>query len=112
MTGICELLDAGDETRPYTAALLAQREKISDSALTPSARLLAELQAGGEDFFAAGLRIARAHQDYFRSLPAPNAGRLAEFEEEARESHAKQAAMEAAQTGTFEDYLADWFARI
>jgi glutamate--cysteine ligase len=112
MTGICELLDAGDDSRPYTAALLAQQEKISDSALTPSARMLAELQSGREDFFTAGLRIARAHQEYFRSLPAPNAGRLEEFEVEARESHAKQAAIEAAQQGTFEDYLADWFARL
>jgi glutamate--cysteine ligase len=112
MAGICELLDAGDESRPYMAALREQQAKIQDSALTPSARLLAELESGGEDFFAAGLRISRAHQDYFRLLPAPNEGRLEEFEVEARESHAKQAAIEAAQSGTFEGYLSDWFARI
>jgi glutamate--cysteine ligase len=112
MQGICELLDAGDAARPYSAALQAQTTKITDSALTPSARLLHELRTGNEDFFSATLRISRAHQDYFRSLPAPNAGRLAEFEAEAAESHAKQAAIEAARTGNFEDYLADWFARI
>src|SRR5690606_18670692 len=51
-------------------------------------------------------------KDYLLALPLPNAGRVAEFENEARESHAKQARMEAAQTGSFEDYLGDWFSRI
>jgi len=112
MTGICELLDAGDEERPYTTALRLQQEKVSDVARTPSARLLTELQSDGVDFIELALRMSRAHKDYFLSLAAPNAGRLAEFEQEARESHAKQAAMEAASTGSFEAYLADWFARI
>lgn len=112
MGGICEMLDAGDPARPYSAALRTQQEKVADPSRTPSARLLAELQRGDEDFFALTLRMSREHQAYFRSLPGPNEGRLAEFEQEARESHAKQAAMEASQTGRFEDYLADWFSRI
>ncbi len=112
MTGICELLDEGDATRPYAAALRTQQEKVADASRTPSARLLTALQQGGEDFFTMTLRMSRAHRDYFLALPPPNAGRLAEFEEEARQSHAKRAAMEAGQTGRFEDYLADWFARI
>jgi glutamate--cysteine ligase len=112
MAGVCELLDEGDATKPYTTALHAQQQKIEDSECTPSARLLAELAGGEENFFELTLRMSRAHQDYFRALPAPNEGRLAEFEIGARESHVKQAAIEAAQTGSFEDYLAEWFARI
>jgi glutamate--cysteine ligase len=112
MAGVCELLDEGDAAKPYATALRAQQEKITDSSRTPSARLLAGLEQGEDDFFALTLRMSRAHQDYFRSLPAPNEGRLAEFEAEAKESHVKQAAIEAAQTGTFENYLAEWFARI
>jgi glutamate--cysteine ligase len=112
MVGICELLDEGDPSKPYTAALRAQQEKVADATRTPSARLLAELRTSGEDFFMMTLRMSRAHQQYFRALPLPNEARLAEFEQEARESHARQAAIEASQTGTFEDYLADWFARI
>jgi glutamate--cysteine ligase len=111
MAGICELLDEGDPARPYTAALRTQQEKVADPSRTPSARLLAEMQSSGEDFFEVTLRMSRAHQDYFRSLPL-NEARLAEFRQEAEESHARQAAIEAAQAGTFEDYLADWFARI
>lgn len=112
MTGLCEMLDQGDATRPYTQALRAQQEKAADPERTPSARLLGEMRGSGADFFEVVLRMSRAHKDYFVSLPGPDAGHLAAFESEARESHAKQAAMEAAQTGSFEDYLADWFARI
>jgi glutamate--cysteine ligase len=112
MTGICELLDAGDADRPYTTALRLQQEKIGDSARTPSARLLAEIQQAGGDFAGSGLRMSQAHKDYFLSLPTPNEGRQAEFEAEAHESLQKQAAIEAATKGSFEDYLADWFARI
>jgi glutamate--cysteine ligase len=110
MTGICELLDHGDATRPYTAALRAQQDKLEDVARTPSARLLRELQSTGESFFAMALRMSHLHRDYFLSLAAPAAGRLAEFEVEARESLARQAAIEAADSGSFEDYLARYFA--
>jgi len=110
MTGICELLDHGDATRPYTAALRAQQDKLDDVARTPSARLLRELQSTGESFFAMALRMSRLHRDYFLSLAAPPAGRLAEFEVEAQESLARQTAIEAADAGSFESYLARYFA--
>jgi len=110
MTGICELLDHGDAARPYTAALRAQQDKIEDVAKTPSARLLRELQSTGESFFDMALRMSRLHRDYFVSLAAPPLGRLAEFEVEARESLARQTAIEAADSGSFESYLARYFA--
>ena len=69
------------------------------------------MQSNGESFFDMALRMSTVHRDYFRSLPAPNDGRLKDFEREARESLAKQAAIEAAQTGTFDEYLAGYFAR-
>lgn len=110
MTGICELLDQGDDSRPYTTALRAQQEKLQDVSRTPSARLLQELTGTGESFFDMALRMSRLHRDYFLSLAAPPLGRQAEFEAEARESLQRQAAVEAADTGTFEDYLAKYFA--
>ncbi len=112
MTGICELLDQGDACRPYTAALRAQQDKLADVERTPSARLLRELTQTGEDFYSLTRRMSGLHKEYILALPGPNEGRQAEFEVEARESLAKQAAIEANQTGTFEDYLAAWFARL
>lgn len=111
MGGLCELLDEGDPARPYTTALRLQQEKVADVERTPSARLLRELTSTGDTFFDLGLRMSRTHKDYMLSLATPNEGRLAEFAAEASESHAKQRALEEAQTGTFEAYLDDWFAR-
>jgi glutamate--cysteine ligase len=111
MTGICEMLDHGDPAKPYSAALRLQHEKIQDPGRTPSARLLKEMQDTGANFFELALRVSTVHRDYFRSLSAPNDGRLKEFEREAEESLAKQAAIEAAQTRSFDDYLGQYFAR-
>jgi glutamate--cysteine ligase len=112
MAGICELLDQGDAARPYTVALDAQKEKLRDPDATPSARLLRELISTGEPFHHLARRMSFLHRDYILALPPPNEERRAEFESEARESLAKQAGIEGAQTGTFEDYLSDWFERL
>ena len=109
MTGICEILDRGDAARPYSHSLAAQVAKVEDVALTPSARLMAEL-AGGESFFDLALRMSAAHKAYFLDLYPPNDERLREFAREAEESLAAQQAIEASDRGTFEEYLARYFA--
>jgi len=109
MTGICEILDRGDAARPHSHALAAQVAKVEDVALTPSARLMAEL-AGGESFFDLALRMSAAHKAYFLELYPPNDERLREFAHEAHESIAAQRAIEASDRGTFEEYLNRYFA--
>ena len=109
MAGICEVLDHGEADRPYSQALATQTAKIEDVALTPSARLLAELTAG-ESFFDLALRMSATHKAYFLDLYPPNEERLREFSLEAHESLAAQKAIEAADKGTFEEYLARYFA--
>src|SRR5215470_17841774 len=109
MTGICEVLDHGDADRPYSQALATQTAKIEDVALTPSARLLAELTAG-ESFFDLALRMSATHKAYFLDLYPPNEERLREFSLEAGESLAAQKAIEAADQGTFREYLTRYFA--
>lgn len=109
MRGICELLDAGDPQRPYTAALEIQAAKIDDPGLTPSARTLEELRSTGESFAQLALRMSRLHKAYFLDLYPPNEQRLAEFATEAEQSLEKQAAIEAADTLTFDQFLANYF---
>ena len=75
MTGICEMLDHGDAARPYSQALATQAAKMEDVALTPSARLMTELNAG-ESFFDLALRMSAAHKAYFLDLYPPNEERL------------------------------------
>jgi glutamate--cysteine ligase len=109
MAGICEVLDRGDPGRPYSQALATQSAKIEDVTLTPSARLMNELSAG-ESFFDLALRMSAMHKAYFLDLYPPNEERLREFSEEAKESLAAQQAIEAADRGTFAEYLARYFA--
>ncbi|HET9390253.1 MAG TPA: glutamate--cysteine ligase [Steroidobacteraceae bacterium] len=110
MTGICEVLDRGDPTRPYAQALAVQTAKLENVALTPSARLMAELQQSDESFFELALRMSKTHKAYFLDLYPPNEERLADFAAQAQESLDKQAAIEAGDQGTYEEYLARYFA--
>ncbi|HEY1492603.1 MAG TPA: glutamate--cysteine ligase [Steroidobacteraceae bacterium] len=109
MSGLCEMLDHGDPSRPYSQALATQAAKVDDASLTPSARLLADLNAG-ESFFDLALRMSQAHKAYFLDLYPPNEERLAEFGRQAQESIAAQKHIEDADRGSFEEYLARYFA--
>jgi glutamate--cysteine ligase len=110
MQGIAEIFDRGDSARPYAAALAVQAAKIENVALTPSARMLSELENTGESFFDLALRMSRLHKEYFLALHAPNVGRQAEFRAEADESLRAQAQIEAADRMTFARYLAEYSA--
>jgi glutamate--cysteine ligase len=88
-----------------------QAAKLADVALTPSARLMQELTTTDEPFFDLALRMSRAHKDYFLDLYPPNEERLAEFASQAAESLAKQAAIEASDKGTYEEYVQRYFAK-
>src|SRR5581483_9135072 len=110
MTGICEVLDQGDPSRPYSQALAVQAAKLEDVTLTPSARLMAELQQTGESFFDLALRMSATHKAYFLELYPPNEERLADFAAQAQESLDRQAAIEAGDKGAYEEYVARYFA--
>ncbi len=110
MQGVCELLDAGDPTRPYAAALAEQEAKVREPQLTPSARMLRELNDGKESFFDLALRMSATHKAYFLDLYPPNGQRLEEFQSEARESLREQAAIEAADAMPFDEYLRRYLA--
>jgi glutamate--cysteine ligase len=110
MQGLCEMLDHGETTRPYTSALEAQRAKIDDVDRTPSARLLTEMRQTGETFAQLALRMSKLHKDYFLGLYPPNESRLAEFAAAAQESHAAQRSIEASDKVDFDTYLARYLA--
>ena len=111
MVGICEILDRGDPTTPYSQALAIQAAKIDDVARTPSARLMEELTTSGESFFDLALRMSATHKAYFLDLYPANEERLKEFAQGAEESLLKQRQIESNDQGTFEEYLARYFAK-
>ena len=110
MRGPAELLDSGDPARPYASALAVQAAKVENVALTPSARLLAELETDGGSFFDLGLRMSRLHKEYFLALYPPNVERLAEFKAAAEASLGAQAEIEARDAIGFDEYLARYAA--
>jgi glutamate--cysteine ligase len=110
MHGVCELLDHGDPAKPYTAALAVQMAKVEDSSVTPSARMLRDLEIEGEAFFHFALRMSRQHRDYFRDLYPPNQSQLEVFRVEADESIEAQRRIEVADAISFDEFVANWFA--
>jgi len=106
MQGICELLDAGDPSKPYAAALAFQRQKLADPAELPSARLLDEMRRQGMSFSELALWMSEMHRDYFRELYPPKPARLAQFREEAAASLEEQRAVEARDTLPFAQFVA------
>jgi glutamate--cysteine ligase len=110
MQGLCEMLDAGDAERPYTAALALQLAKLDDPAKTPSARLLRELETTGQSFFDLALEVSRNHKQYFLALQ-PNAARQQEFAAEAAASLEEQERLESSDRQDFDTFLAAYFAR-
>ena len=110
MSGVCEVLDATTLDGAYSHSLAAQREKVRDPELTPSARILAEMRAHGEGFFQFAMRMSRQHRDYFRARPLP-AERRHWFVQQARESLRLQRELEEADHEPFAAYLARYFAQ-
>ena len=110
MQGICELLDAGEPSKPYAAALAFQRAKLDDFAELPSARLLDEMRRQGMSFFEVALWMSQMHRDYFRELYPPNPGRLAELRAVAAQSLEEQRAVEARDKLPFAEFVARYAA--
>jgi glutamate--cysteine ligase len=110
MQGICELLDAGDDARPFANALAVQQAKLADPSQLPSARLLEELTRQGVSFFELALGMSRMQRDYFRDLHPPNERRLAELQTEASDSLEEQQAVEAADRLPFRQFVDRYMA--
>ncbi len=108
---LSELLDQSHGGSEHVDALAAQRAKVADPALTPSAQVLAALKANNETFAEFSLRQSQAHAEYFRSKPL-SAQESATFEESVQQSLEDQAATEAEQSGDFDTFVAAYQASI
>ena len=107
---ICELLDRGQADKPYHRSLAAQQAAMEDAELTPSARILRDMRERGESFFRFAKRLSEAHRTRYLGHPLPPAV-AARFAAEAKASLEEQAAIEAADTLSFEEYLHRYFAQ-
>ncbi|MFP5441846.1 MAG: glutamate--cysteine ligase [Gammaproteobacteria bacterium] len=104
----CLLDEARQSAQGYTRSLAAQRRKLQDPELTPSARVLAELRARETSFFGFAMAQSLAARDHFRAQPLAPARREF-FAQLAAESRAQQKEIEAADRQPFADYVATFY---
>ena len=111
MEPICRALDNNDPQRPYQSALEHQRRLLHDPELTPSATILRSMGNLHQSSASLGLQLTKQHERYFRSTPL-SSERSYLFQELARDSLARQQALEAADDLPFDQYLAEYLAQI
>ena len=107
---ICELLDIGKSDRPYAVALAQQQEALAEPEGTPSARMLAEMRASGENFFRCARRLSERHRAYFQSRPLGEE-RMRFFTAAAEQSLREQREIETADAMSFDEFLNGYFAQ-
>lgn len=109
MGPICELLESKDNSG-YLDSLATQRACVEQPELTPSARLLADLQETGAPFADYGLDVAQRYRDYFLGLGSEFNTRQASLAAETVISLRRQKEIEAADSMDFDAYLAAYYA--
>ncbi|HLT03686.1 MAG TPA: glutamate--cysteine ligase [Pseudomonas sp.] len=111
MAPVAALLDQARGGQEHAQALRAQRDKVEDVELTPSARVLASLRERGESFTAFAQRLSHEHARRFLAAPL-SAQERAQFEALARESLEAQQRIEAEDEGDFETFVAAYQASL
>ncbi len=103
-------IDRHDGNNSYFDAVKLMLDLVDDPGLTPSARIIAELEKAQTGFFRFTLAMAESHRDYFASIAQPDAAASEQFRQEALESVQRQNEIEAADTIDLDEYLAQYFA--
>lgn len=103
------MLDSVNSTQSYTAAVLAQRDKVDAPELTPSAQVLAALQGSGASHHEWVLEQSRLHRAQLMRQPLGRAVR-ARLQSEAQASLQEQARQEAQPQPPFAEFLAAYNA--
>ena len=104
------LLDKANQSDRYSAAYGEALKSLENPENTPAARLISEMRESGMGFHEFTMSLAQQHQQHFVDTPlAPE--KLAKFEQQSAQSFVDQTAIEAEQTGSFEQYLADFYAQ-
>lgn len=110
VAAVADVIDHGEGTDTYAAAVGAMSVLVDEPEATPSARMLSELRVADCSFFDFALSVAYGHRDYFRSIAAPGAKRKQEIEGEVQESIKRQRAIEESDNISLDEYLERYFA--
>ncbi|MBK6604783.1 MAG: glutamate--cysteine ligase [Leptospiraceae bacterium] len=108
MAPFAEMLDTAYGGVRYTNAMHLLRQRIDNPDLTPSAQVLEAARAHG-GFFKYAMFASEHHKQSLLAQPLDPATQ-ALWEAEARDSLERQRALEAEDTGSFEDFVAAYYA--
>lgn len=109
MESVCSIVDANESGAPYQTALELQRRKIENAEETPSAIMLAEMHENGESFYHFARRKSLQHNRFFQQRKIRSETEQC-FIDEGVNSLQRQQHREAEDSGTFENFLAEYFA--
>lgn len=91
----------------HTSSLNAQSDKIKNPDLTPSGRILKDMEEGQLSFFEFSMQQSRAHRDYFQNNSlSEETERM--MRDTASSSLLKQKELEAQESVSFDEFLANW----
>jgi len=103
-----DALDTSHGGEGYRIALEAQRAKIDNPGLTPSARLIEEMRERDMPFYRLGLHYSNHWAEHFRARPlSPET--LAALDAESARSVEAQAALESSETQDFAAHLRAYY---
>lgn len=105
---IAALLDKAHDCDDYQRVCSLQMEKLLDPSLTPSAKILEDMQKQNTPFFGFTLDQASKHGKYFRNNPL-NVTQQNYFEQHRAQSIEKQRQIEETDTTDFDDFLATYY---
>jgi glutamate--cysteine ligase len=104
------LLDKSYDTLVYSEAVIAQRAKLDNPSLTPSAKILSDMEDNGETFFRLAMRLSVEHSRAYLDEQL-SAEKQSLMESIAAESLQKQKELEALPQQDFERYVSDYYAQ-
>lgn len=107
---LAEVLDKQFDDHRYSQAVTTEYAKVTDSSLTPSAKMLDSMLSKNIGTGEFGRQLAAEYKASLQQHQYQVYSKQA-FVEEAEQSMAKQQAREAADTQDFTTFLADYFAR-
>ena len=110
VSSVAELIDRGEAGGSYADSVRMMQEIVGNVELSPSARLLADLQETRSSFFEFGVDLARRHSDYFKAITPLDENRRHVFEKEAGDSLRRQREIEATDDIALDDYLQRYFS--
>ncbi len=110
MQPICDILDQHTANTSYNQALTQYQQLVENTHLTPSAKILAEMQNNPQPFGRFGLNISKKHQLHFKQSKL-GSDKTRYFYELAKMSHAKQKEIETADQLSFDQFLQNYFAQ-